>query len=109
SKAVLVGDGSVGIGSEFDLVVRFAGRDVPLRYVIVAHEPPSRVVLEARRPRFVSRDTITVEPAAGGSRVHYDATLAFPGLGRLVDPLMQVVFNRICARATAGLQAALNP
>ena len=109
SKAVVVGDEPVGTGSEFDLVARFAGRDVPLRYAIVEHDPPSRVVLEARRPGFVSRDTITVEPAGAGSRVHYDASLAFSGLGRLLDPVMQAVFSRVGARATAGMQAALNP
>jgi hypothetical protein len=41
--------------------------------------------------------------------VHYDATLAFNGLGRLFDPIMQRIFDRVGARATAGMQAALNP
>jgi hypothetical protein len=108
SEARRVGEASLGIGSGFDLVARFAGRDVPLRYEIVEYDPPRRVVLEARRPRFVSRDTITVEPAEDGSIVEYDATLAFDGLGRLLDPVMQRVFDRVGARATLGLQTALN-
>jgi Polyketide cyclase / dehydrase and lipid transport len=109
SRASRDGDAPVGLGSAFSLVARFAGRDVPLTYTIVAYEPPARVVLEARRG-FVSRDTITVEAAAGGgSVVHYDAVLAFSGAGRLFDPLMQLVFNRVGARAKAGLEAALNP
>jgi len=102
------GDGPIGIGSRFDLVARFAGRNVPLTYTIVAFEPPARVVLEAQRG-FVSRDTITVERAGdGGSVVHYDALLTFQGIGRLADPLMQLVFNRVGARAAAGIAAALN-
>ena len=108
SKAVRVGDVPVGLGSAFDLVARFAGRDVPLRYEIVAYEPPKVVVLEARRPGFVSRDTITVEPAEHGSVVRYDAILAFRGLGRLLDPVMQRIFDRVGARATIGMQTALN-
>ncbi len=107
-SAVMVGDAPVGVGSAFDLVARFAGRDVPLRYEIVSYEPPRVVVLEARRPGFVSRDTITVEPAEDGSVVRYDATLAFHGLGRLLDPVMQRIFDRVGARATIGMQAALN-
>ena len=104
-----MGDGPVGLGSAFAIVARFAGRDVPLTYTIVAFEPPAKVVLEARSG-FVSRDTITVEAAAGGgSLVHYDALLAFNGLARLADPLMQLVFNRVGAKAKAGLEAALNP
>ena len=61
------------------------------------------------RPGFVSRDTITAEPAGNGSVVHYDATLAFGGIGRLFDPVMQRIFNRVGARATVGMQTALNP
>jgi dehydrogenase/reductase SDR family protein 12 len=109
SQARRDGDAPVGLGSTFALVARFAGRDVPLSYAIVEYEPPARVVLEARRG-FVSRDTIMVEAAgAGGSVVQYDAVLAFKGIGRLFDPLMQRFFSRVGAKATAGLETALNP
>ena len=109
SEARRVGDARIGIGSAFELVARFGGRDVPLRYEIVGYDSPRRVVLEARRPGFVSKDTITVEPAGEGSVVNYDATLAFGGVGRLFDPVMQRIFNRVGARATLGIQTALNP
>lgn len=109
SEALRVGEGLIGVGSSFELVARFAGRDVPLRYEIVEYEVPRRVVLEAKRPGFVSRDTISVEAAAHGSSVHYDALLSFRGVGRLLDPLMQRMFDRTGKRATAGLHAALNP
>jgi hypothetical protein len=107
-EARRVDEAPIGIGSAFDLVARFAGRDVPLRYTIVEYDPPRRVVLEAQRPGFVSRDIITVSPAGHGSVVHYDATLAFSGIGRLFDPVMQRVFDRIGARATIGMRTALN-
>ena len=109
SEARRVGDARIGIGSAFELVARFGGRDVPLRYEIVGYDSPRWVVLEARRPGFVSKDTITVEPAGEGSVVNYDATLAFGGVGRLFDPVMQRIFNRVGARATLGMQTALNP
>ena len=108
SEARHEGEGPIGLGSTFHVVARFAGRNVPLTYVIVAFEPPTRVVLEARSG-FVSRDTITVESVAGsGSVVRYDALLTFSGIGRLADPLMQLVFNRVGAKAAAGIAAALN-
>jgi hypothetical protein len=109
SRAERVGNGPIGVGSEFDLVARFGGKDVPLRYTAVEHEPPSRVVLEAHRPGFTSRDTITVAPAEGGSTVHYDAVLGFDGFRRLLDPVMQLVFARVGAHASEGLRAELNP
>ena len=109
SKAGRVDEGALEVGSTFDLVARFAGRDVPLRYTIVSYEPSHQVVLEAHRPGFVSRDTITVESAEHGSNVHYDAILAFSGIGRLFDPLMQWIFNRVGSQAKTGMETALNP
>ena len=109
SEARRVGEAPIGLGSAFALVARFGGRDVPLRYEIVEYDSPRRVVLEALRPGFTSRDVITVEPGGNGSLVHYDATLAFSGLGRLFDPVMQRIFDRVGARATLGIQSALNP
>jgi hypothetical protein len=109
SKAARVGETPVGLGAAFDVIARFAGRDVPLRYEIVGYDAPRLVVLEARRPGFVSRDSISVDPAGEGSVVHYDATLAFSGIGRLFNPVMQLIFNRVGAHATRGMQAALNP
>lgn len=109
SEAHRVGDTPIGVGSTFDLVARFAGRDVPLRYTIVSYEPSHEVVLEAQRPGFISRDTITVDPAEHGSNVEYKAVLSFSGAGRLLDPVMQLIFNRVGKHATVGMQAALNP
>ena len=109
SEARRVGEAPIGLGSAFDLVARFGGRDVPLRYEIVEYDSPRRVVLEAKRPKFVSTDTITVEPAQDGSVVHYQARLSFGGVGRLFDPIMQRIFNRVGARASLGMKTALNP
>ncbi len=109
SRADRVEDGPVGVDSAFDLVARFAGRDVELRYEIVEYDASRRVVLAARRPGFVSRDTITVAPADHGSVVRYDALLAFSGLRRLFDPVMQRILDRVGAGAERGMRKALNP
>jgi len=110
SEARRESDGPVAAGSTFHIVSRFAGRDVPLLYTVITHEPPGRVVLEARKPGFVSRDTITIRAAgAGGSIVHYDALLELRGARRVLDPILQRLFNRIGEHATGGLQTALNP
>ena len=99
--------GPVGVGTTFAIVSRFGSRMVPLTYRIVRYEPDRVVVLEAHGRRFVSADTITVEPADAGARVTYDARLTFAGLARIADPLMQWVFNRVGRKAEAGLREAL--
>lgn len=102
-------EGAVGTGAAFDLVVRFGGRTLPLRYEIVSYEEPRQLVIEAKKPSFISRDTITVSPSGAGSTVHYDALLVFNGVGRVLDPVLQLIFNRTGDKAAAGMRAALNP
>lgn len=102
-------DGAVGNGAAFDVVVKFGGRKLPLHYEIVSYEEPRQLVIEAKKPSFVSRDTITVSPSGAGSTVHYDALLAFNGVGRVLDPVLQLIFNRTGDKAAAGMRAALNP
>jgi hypothetical protein len=101
--------GPLRTGSTFDLVVTFGGRKLALRYAIAAYDEPRSFVVEATQPTFVSRDEITVAPSGAGSTVHYDAALNFKGLGRVLDPVMQLIFNRTGAKAAAGMRAALNP
>jgi hypothetical protein len=108
SSAQRQGEGPVALGTAFDVVTRFAKRGLELTYAIVEFEPPTRVVLEARK-KFVSRDTITVVPDGTGSLVRYEAVLAFGPVGRLFNPVMQRVFDRVGEKARAGLVAALNP
>jgi len=107
--ASMTSAGAVSAGSLFELVVKFGGRELPLRYEIVSFDEPRSFVVESLHERFTSRDTVTVAPAGPGSTVHYDAVLAFKGASRLLDPLMQLLFNRTGGKAAAGMRAALNP
>jgi hypothetical protein len=101
--------GDAGPGAAFDLVVRFGGRKLPMRYETAAFDPAERrVVLQADNPRFTSRDTITVTPTADGSSVHYDAALDLRR-AKLLDPVLQLLFNRTGDKAAAGMRTALNP
>jgi Polyketide cyclase / dehydrase and lipid transport len=109
SEARREGGGPVGLGSAFRLVSRFAGRNVSLRYTIVRYEPPRLLVLEAEQPSFLSHDEITVERDGDGSAVRYDARLEFRGARRVLDPLLQLIFNRVGARAATGMARTLNP
>jgi len=95
------------MGSVYRLAVRTAGRVLSLEYEIVELDRPHRVVLQARRGGLLSSDTITVEPAYAGSRVHYVAVLQLRGLLRVVAPLAGNAFAKMADRAAAGLRLAL--
>ncbi len=104
-RATRVDHGELGVGSAFDVDVALAGRAVNFRYEITEFERPRRVVLRAERWPFVSRDTITVAAADGGSTVTYDAELRLRGVLRLLDPLLARAFRRVGDRAAAGLRS----
>lgn len=100
--------GELAVGSAFRVVSKFAGRRVPLRYRITQLDDGRRVVLEAWNGTFGSVDTITVAPAGDASTVTYDARLVFKGAARVLDPVMQLVFNRVGRKADASLRVHLN-
>ena len=97
----------VGLGTRFELVARFVGRRVPLEYEIVEFEPGRRVVLRAENASIRSTDTISFHAEGSGTRVVYDALLESKRAGRVVGPVLGLVFGRIADRAATGLRRAL--
>ncbi len=98
--------GPLELGSRFRVVVRFAGRSLPLDYAIRALEP-ARVVLEAETASLYSRDEIGVAPRGPGTCLTYAARLELRGGWRRLDPALQQAFDRIGASAACGLARAL--
>lgn len=107
-RARMLGD-RPGLGTEFEVVVRFAGRELPFTYRTTEFERPRRIVLRAESSAIVSEDTITVRALAdGGSEVTYDADLRPKGLMRLADPILALLFKRLGDNAAAGLREKLS-
>ena len=110
----------VGLGSEFELMVVFAGRTLPTTYRIVEFDAEARhVALFADEKYFTSRDAIDVSVAAAGggdaaaadaaepeqtTLVAYDADLQLKGAGKIADPALKLAFGRVGRRAEAGLR-----
>lgn len=91
-------------GTEFEIVARFLGRDVPLRYRVAELSPPHRLVLEAETAWIRSVDTITCEPTARGTALTYEAHLVPKGPLYLGDLGLHLAFQVIGRRAIAGLE-----
>ena len=100
-------DGAVAEGTRFHLVAKFLGRRTPLNYRIVEFQPPRAVTFVGENATVISRDRITFESHAAGTRVLYDADLRLKGLLRLGDPLLRLAFDRVGDRALAGLREVL--
>ena len=99
--------GVVRLGSRFRVTLSFLGRRIPLEYRITEFERPSRLVLCGRDSSLRSIDEITFVSRPGGTRVTYEARLELAGIRRLVDPLLDLLFQRTGRLAVRGLRERL--
>lgn len=102
------GDG--GVGTEYDVVARFRGKELPFRYRVTELEAGRRIVLVGEGKSATSIDTIVVEPSGrgGGSRVDYQADFRMKGLYVLAAPFLGGTFRELAQTALAGLKAQLD-
>lgn len=97
-------DGPVREGTEFEVVARFLGQDLALRYHVAELSPPHRVVFEAESTWLRSVDTLTCEPSPRGTRLTYEAHLVPKGVLYLGDLGLHLAFQWVGRRAIAGLE-----
>ncbi len=100
--------GEVGLGTKFDLIANFNGRQLPLTYEVTAFDPSRRFVLRAETSMVLSVDEVTFTSTAQGTDVSYNADLRTRGWYRLAAPVVAVMFKGVGDKARAGLQRELN-
>lgn len=100
-------EGPVRMGTRFEVVSRFLGRDVRLVYAVTQLDPPSRLVLEGEADTVVSVDTLTFAKTDGGTRLVYDANLRLKGWLYVADLPLHLVFQWLGRNAARGLEEAL--
>ncbi len=98
--------GRVGVGTVFDLRVKFGPRAIPMVYVIRAHEPPRRVLLEGTGDSVHALDDIEFAATPAGTRITYAADISLRGLVGVVEPWLKGALDRVGKNAVRGLQAA---
>ena len=95
------------LDAQFDLTVRFAGRDTSLRYRITSFDPPRGVTFTSSTRALLSRDTLTFEPRAQGCEMRYSAELRFKGVAAIANPILGLLFRRLGDRARDSLREIL--
>ncbi len=101
-------EGAPALGSQYELTVRFAGRDQVLRYRITEIESPSRVVFTSETDSLLSQDTLSFEPREGGCTMTYHAVLRMKGVSALANPLLALLFRPLGDRARDSLRRILS-
>ena len=107
-SATRVGDDPVGVGTRFDLISEFMGRQIAVPYEITEYDRPNRFVIVGENARFKGIDTIAVSPEGDGARVHYTADFRMKGIAKLFEPFLGGVFERLSNKAMDGLVATLD-
>lgn len=102
-----VTEGPIGVGTEFDLQVRFGLGTIPMRYRITEYEPDTRVVLIGRGKPLEAVDEIRFETDGDLTRIDYTADLAFFNSLRFLGPLLSPALNKVGKKAVDGLVNAL--
>ena len=107
-KASRRGDGALGVGDSYDLIVEFSGRELETRYETTGYQPTDMVRFEGGTARFKSIDTISFTETAGGVEIEYvaDFILSFPL--NLAEPFFKGRFNTLADEAVAGLERVLS-
>lgn len=99
-----VTDGDVGVGTAYDVVVSYRGRQMEMRYVITEYMPGHKIILEGRGARVHAVDVIDFVEENGGTLITYTADLSLTGLGRFFEPLLAGRLRQIGADAVAGMR-----
>lgn len=104
-----VSQGSIGIGAEFRVRVKFGPlHTIPMTYVIITYEPPFRVVLEGKGDTIQALDDIQFAATATGTRITYTADLSFQGFMGHVVPYLKGMLDKVGKNAVKGLQTVLS-
>ncbi|WP_148612692.1 SRPBCC family protein [Nocardioides rubriscoriae] len=99
--------GEVRVGTRWHNVSKIAGVTTELTYTLQTLTP-GRLVFVGENDSATSTDTITVQAKGGGSEVTYEAVIEPKGAGKLGEPLLKLLFERIGTKTEKQLTEVLN-
>jgi dehydrogenase/reductase SDR family protein 12 len=108
AQSLRPGSGPIGVGTVFELRVRFGPRSIPMQYAIREFDRPRRVLLEGKSDSVHALDDIGFVATPRGTRITYTADISLLGASRIVEPLLQGALDRVGRNAVRGLEAALS-
>ena len=100
--------GPVGVGTAFELQVRFGPRSIPMMYVVREYDPPKRVLLEGKGDSVHALDDIGFAATPRGTRISYTADISLLGAFSIVEPFLKGALDSVGKKAVLGLHAALS-
>ena len=93
-EARFTSEGELGVGSTYDQVAKFLGRQVISAFEVQEYEPGRRVKASSTSGSFLITFTRTVEPKDGGSLVTAVIEGDASGFFKLAEPLLKMMVQR---------------
>lgn len=106
-SSVRVDQKKIGVGSQYDLVLKFGPFRPKMKYEIIEYVPFSRIVLKGVGESFTAMDTIVFTKTAIGTQIDYQADIRFHRFGNLIEKLLFPVMKKTGEKAMAGLEQKL--
>jgi hypothetical protein len=103
-----VTDGPIGVGTRFELEVKFGAGTTAMIYEITAYQPDHRVVLVGDGEKLHAVDEITFASHDNMTVIDYTADLTFYNFFRFIRPVMGPILRRVGRDAVDGLVRALD-
>jgi len=98
----------IGVGSQYDLVLKFGPFRPKMKYEIIEYDPFSRVVLKGVGDSFTAMDTIFFTRTAIGTQIDYQADIRFHRFGKTIERLLEPIMRNIGEKAMVGLEQQLS-
>ncbi|NJN47648.1 MAG: SDR family NAD(P)-dependent oxidoreductase [Candidatus Competibacteraceae bacterium] len=107
TESIKLSPGAIGVGTRFQLTVKFGLSSTLMDYVITTYDPPDCVVLEGEGGSIQAIDTIRFAATETGTRIDYTADITLKGWAGFTESFLNGTLNRIGKQAVTGLQKAL--
>ncbi len=99
--------GEGGVGTVYQNVSKFAGRETELTYTVVDLEPGQRIALEGKNKTVTAHDLLTFREHGGGTEVTYVVDFDFGRLTPVIGLLMTPFFKKLGDEGQKGMTEAL--
>jgi NAD(P)-dependent dehydrogenase (short-subunit alcohol dehydrogenase family) len=107
-SSVRIDQKKTGVGSQYDLVLKFGPFRPKMKYEIIVYEPFSKVILKGVGESFTAMDTIVFRKTAGGTQIDYQADIRFHRFGSAIEKILSPIMKKTGEKAMAGLEHKLS-
>ncbi len=100
--------GKIGIGTQFEVILKFGIQTVPMLYEITEYNYPHYAVLKGKADNFIAIDKVTIKKSSDNTvKVLWEAEIEFKGVSAKLFPLMEGYIKKGGEKTIDGLEEAL--